>query len=148
MQMNGQLRRKWLHYANMLICTYVCAWVSHQHLLINMLCKTAVLRFKIQGGDLDDFMKTKPCLYCSPGDCQCRLESTLAHQYNWSKTVSEQLHFVQVLKNLSWSRPPQVNHLAHTSFQVNAFGRKFILDVELNQWVHNVLFVCVFGCIM
>lgn len=27
----------------------------------------------------------------------------------------------------------QVNHLAHASFQINAFERKFILDVELNQ---------------
>uniref|UniRef100_A0A3Q4AJS0 Uncharacterized protein n=1 Tax=Mola mola TaxID=94237 RepID=A0A3Q4AJS0_MOLML len=27
----------------------------------------------------------------------------------------------------------QVNHLAQASFQVNAFGRKFILDVELNH---------------
>ncbi|KAK5862305.1 hypothetical protein PBY51_017715 [Eleginops maclovinus] len=27
----------------------------------------------------------------------------------------------------------QVNHVAQASFQVDAFGRKFLLDVELNQ---------------
>ncbi|CAB1439929.1 unnamed protein product [Pleuronectes platessa] len=27
----------------------------------------------------------------------------------------------------------QVNHVAQASFQVEAFGREFILDVELNQ---------------
>uniref|UniRef100_A0A3B4T8X3 ADAM metallopeptidase domain 22 n=1 Tax=Seriola dumerili TaxID=41447 RepID=A0A3B4T8X3_SERDU len=37
----------------------------------------------------------------------------------------------------------QVNHVAQASFQVNAFGREFILDVELNHHVYD-LNLCVF----
>lgn len=74
--MNGQLRKNRLHYANRFTCTYVCAWVSRQL----MFCETAFLHINIQDGDLDDFMKTKPRLYCGAGNCQCRLELTLAYQ--------------------------------------------------------------------
>lgn len=148
MQMNGQLRKTDFIMQTCLIVR-VCARVSVTWtIFVNLFCKRAFLRFKIQDGDLDDFMKIKPCLYCRPSNCPCRLELTLAYQYNWSMTVSEQLHFVKVYKNRSWSRPPQVSHLAHASFEVDAFGRKFILDVELNQWVYSILFVCVLGWVL
>uniref|UniRef100_A0AAQ4QMA9 ADAM metallopeptidase domain 22 n=1 Tax=Gasterosteus aculeatus aculeatus TaxID=481459 RepID=A0AAQ4QMA9_GASAC len=38
-----------------------------------------------------------------------------------------------VIENKLSSRPFQVNHVAQASFQVDAFGRKFLLDVELNH---------------
>lgn len=37
----------------------------------------------------------------------------------------------------SLSPSTQPVHLAQGSFQVEAFGRNFILDLELNQWVFH-----------
>uniref|UniRef100_A0A3Q1GX71 Uncharacterized protein n=1 Tax=Anabas testudineus TaxID=64144 RepID=A0A3Q1GX71_ANATE len=39
----------------------------------------------------------------------------------------------------------QVNHVAQASFQVDAFGRQFILDVELNQAFCFLLWILIFG---
>uniref|UniRef100_A0A3P8RVT1 ADAM metallopeptidase domain 22 n=1 Tax=Amphiprion percula TaxID=161767 RepID=A0A3P8RVT1_AMPPE len=44
------------------------------------------------------------------------------------------------VKAASSSGSAQMNHVAQVSFQVDAFGRKFILDVELNHKSEAVLF--------
>lgn len=76
--------------------------------------------------DLDGFIKTALFSLVTGAEKdnaaihQCRGELILAYHDEYDN---------------DWSLPFQVNHVAQASFQVDAFGRKFVLDVELNQWV-------------
>uniref|UniRef100_A0A668TCG7 Uncharacterized protein n=1 Tax=Oreochromis aureus TaxID=47969 RepID=A0A668TCG7_OREAU len=63
----------------------------------------------------------------------------LYSRHNHSQITQDELS--TRVKATASSDSTQVNHVAQASFQVDAFGRKFILDVELNH------FICVYLCV-
>uniref|UniRef100_A0A3P8Q7W0 ADAM metallopeptidase domain 22 n=1 Tax=Astatotilapia calliptera TaxID=8154 RepID=A0A3P8Q7W0_ASTCA len=63
----------------------------------------------------------------------------LYSRHNHSQITQDELS--TRIKASASSDSTQVNHVAQASFQVDAFGRKFILDVELNH------FICVYLCV-
>ncbi|KAJ4931540.1 hypothetical protein JOQ06_025835 [Pogonophryne albipinna] len=57
----------------------------------------------------------------------------LYSRHNHSQITEDELSTRVKASSGSGSGSSQVNHVAQASFQVDAFGRKFILDVELNH---------------